>query len=661
MSNFHLFQTAISKQFAILQQSTLFTSALTKDDSYDLYLKSFPKGSNEVFREKTTHDCNCCNQFIRAMGNVVAMVDGKLESIWDIDPTDVPEHYVTVAKKMAAEAKKGGIKGLFFHYTKKVGAKTTTDNYTDIVWDHFYAVLPSQVVEPEDDIPSLKGAAVNNHAVLKRSLTEITFDSIDTVIGLIDDDNLYRGIEFLPKLKMLKEAIEEFEAAGRADHFLWEKSIELGHNSGFRNSSIGKLLVDLEKGVDLVPAVKAFEKMVAPDNYQRPSPIVSVAQTKKANKRADELGIAPSIPRRHAVTSDLTINNVLHANRSAKESMGVFDAITPSSVKVNKGKATEIHIKDFISDVLPSAELIELLLDNNHEANLMSLIAPINSDAPGIFKWNNNFSFTYNGNIADAMKENVKKAGGKTDGVLRFSIQWNDNDDNSNDLDAHCIEPCGNRIYYPNKNRVHPSSGMLDVDIQRPNGVAVENIIFTDKTRMKPGKNQFLVQNYRGRNGRNFTAQAEFDGNIYNFSYEGKMREDEFVKVADVILKDGEFSIVTHLPCGTAPKEMWGLTTQQFHKVEMMMLSPNHWDGNATGNKHYFFILEGCLNPEKARGFYNEFLMPELHGDRKVFEHLGDKLKAPYSDNQCSGLGFSETVRNEVTAKVDNRLYTIKF
>jgi hypothetical protein len=96
------------------------------------------------------------------------------------------------------------------------------------------------------------------------------------------------------------------------------------------------------------------------------------------------------------------------------------------------------------------------------------------------------------------------------------------------------------------------------------------------------------------------------------------------------------------------------------------MHSPNHWDCETTpkGNKHYFFILEGCKNPDDVRGFYNEFLIDALHDDRKVFEMLGSQMKVPFAETQLSGLGFSETQDNQVTIKVRgdiNKTFNVKF
>lgn len=98
---------------------------------------------------------------------------------------------------------------------------------------------------------------------------------------------------------------------------------------------------------------------------------------------------------------------------------------------------------------------------------------------------------------------------------------------------------------------------------------------------------------------------------------------------------------------------LWNIDTNKFHKVNVMMLSPNYWDEQGIGNKHYFFMLDDCKNPEPVRGFFNEYLNSELTPHRKVFEVLADKMKTPYQEHQLSGLGFSSTMRNFVIVKVD--------
>jgi hypothetical protein len=89
------------------------------------------------------------------------------------------------------------------------------------------------------------------------------------------------------------------------------------------------------------------------------------------------------------------------------------------------------------------------------------------------------------------------------------------------------------------------------------------------------------------------------------------------------------------------------------------MLSPNYWDEQTSGNKHYFFMLEGCKNPSAVRGFYNEFLSNSLTPHRKVFEVLSAAMKCEPTDNQLSGVGFSSTLKNNLHVKVDGRPYNI--
>lgn len=665
--DFLTIKEAVNKQLTkLLTTDAVLTVDIDKDKLYETYLSSFPEGTNPIFRERTVHDCNCCKTYIRAVGNVVAFIDGELKTIWDVQ---LNNEYQVVVDTLAELVKQHAIDGVFLHYTNKVGVDKTPDMHSDIIWDHFYSELPSKYVKPLDAIPSVIGKAKNNYEVLKRSLEEISDEAIETVLDLIKSSSIYRGEEHLNRVENLRKFKQEFNSTNNKEEYLWVTSIKLGGASSFRNSSIGTLLVDLSNGVDLETAVKSFESKVAPENYKRSSALITQAMIDRAQETIVSEGLENSLERRHAVVEDITINDVLFADRSAKSSMGVLDDLKPTKTNnVDYGKATDISIKDFIDNVVPNTESMEILVSNEHQNNFMSLIAPVYKDSKPITKWDNNFTWSYNGEITDStMRDNVKKYGGKVDGALRFSIQWNTPDrPYMGDLDAHCITPIDEHIYYSNK-KARTTGGTLDVDIIRPKGVAVENIVFSNLIRMPDGDYKFFVRNFSTETNQNgFTAEIEFNGNVLTFDHNAVVRGSSNVSVAVINKKGSVFTLKEGKPTSEIAVETYGINSKEFHKVKLLMNSPNYWEcvDNPQGNKHWFFILENCINKNPVRGFYNEFLNNALHNHRKVFEVLSSKMKVPACDKQLSGLGFSSTQSKTVVIRVKgttNRTFNVKF
>jgi len=673
MLNFQTFKAAIERQMAVITANEhVFTVDLTKDQCWESYLAAFRPEDNPLFKERTEHDCQCCKQFIRRAARMVSIgEDNQIATIWDIE-IDEPGYQI-VADKMAELVRSAPIKDLFISDEAHLGTDHNHQLQADGTikqWDHFHFQLTRHTVDAHN-LDTQLGQCRDSKSVFKRALDEISLGAIEIVIELIEQNSLLRGEEHLHAVKLLAHHKEAYLDLPE-DHqntYAWKHSALLGMASRVRGTVIGTLLVDLSDGVELNEAVAKYAKKVDPSSYQRPVSVATKGMIEKAQKELTEQGFIDSLPRRYAVAEDLTINNVLFADRSIKPAMGVFDELVAAVPdKVGKLDSVEEVTADvFINSILPKAETLEVMFQNSHVNNLVSLIAPVNANAPNMFKHDNLFSFAYNGGVADSMKERVKRAGGNVDGVLRFSIQWNDGDNNQNDFDAHCIEPGGNLIYYGNKGHVHPSSGMLDVDIICPGkAVAVENITYSDKSRIQEGVHNFLVHNYSHNGGTTgFTAEIEYEGKVYAYSYPKGLRQDERVMVAKVeFSRENGLKFIESLPDTQTSKEIWNISTEKFQKVSMVMNSPNHWDGNQTGNRHLFFMLAGCKNDEAARGFFNEFLRSDLKHLRKVFEMLASKMKTPKSDNQLSGLGFSSTQRNQVICRVSgsfNRVIKVNF
>lgn len=674
MSTFHNFAKAIQQRFNELSQHELFVTNQDKDRLWSVYLDAFPAGTNPIFRERTEHDCSCCRNFLKNLANVVAIVDGKVETLWD-NPNQFEYPYDVVANELLEFTRDHPISTLFRTKERKYGAVSNIEQLTDgstIEWKHFHGNVALKHFHAEPQQPV--GDYNTNVAMLIRLSTELKVEAFDQVLELVETKALYKGEEFERGVRAARALVLSYAGAEDKNTYAWAHASNPA--ARFRNSAIGTLVTEISDGMDLETAVGRYEKMVAPTNYKRPTALITPRMIEDALKTVDELGLRDALERRFAVIEDVSVNNVLWVDNSVQAKMkdGLANLLLDAAV-INNGydpkQVEPISIEDFMVQVLPKVTSIQALLKNRQQGNLMSLTAPVHADSGQLFKWANDFAWSYHGNITDSeMRQAVQAKGGRVDGVLRFTHSWNHDVPNTSLMDLHVFMPgsnhrSGTHDNYGSGQRVgwnqrsdHTSGGIQDVDYtaMAPKGyVPVENITFPSLDKLKDGQYQCKIHNWSLRSGTQsgFKAEIEFAGQLFEYEYPNVVKHKEWIDVATLTLKNGEFTIDHHLPTTASSQNVWGLKTETFVKVNTLMFSPNYWDEQTIGNKHWFFLLEGAVNNQPTRGIYNEYLKDELGlKHRKVFEVLGNKTQCPPSANQLSGLGFSSTKGDSLIVQV---------
>ena len=669
---FRDFKLSVQSQFEKMSGYPLFRVNVSGDELWELYLKSFPEGINLIFRERTKHDCSACRHFIKKVGNVVAIDENyNVVSMWDVQTV---EPYQTVANVLSEKVKGSLVHDGFITKESKIGIDKNRELLPDgtvQVWEHFYIEVPEKYVCR--DVGDRLNLIRTGKGVLKRALDEISQESVEIVLELIEQDSLYRGEQYKHILEEFLKLQKEYAnlAEDKKENFCWRKAVELPQEVvHIRNTSIGQLLQNISDGMELADAVNAYEKIVAPENYRRPKPIVTRAMIDNAEKELKELGLDKALCRRPATLHDMNVNDILFVDRGVKnllQGSSIFDELRNEIPQVrgdkNFDKLEEIPIEKFIENILPKVNQIEVLFKEDCIPHLVALTTAQYSDAPVLFKWDNPFCWTYKGDLADSsIKEKVKAAGGKVEGILRASLHWF----NKDDLDIHCKDAAGYHICYSDK-RSPFTLGELDIDMNVDNPIrgAVENIIWQDERRLKDGVYKVWVKNFRKREDRDvgFEVEIEYKGQTWLFKYPKPLRDEEDVLVAEFEIKNGNLRFLRSLPPTDVIKTEWGLTTGNFYRVNLITLSPNYWNKNI-GHKHYFFFLE-CCKPDKAvRGFFNEYLTDNLNKYKRLFELLGSRMKVEPVDGQLSGLGFAATKRGDLVVRVKgsfNRMLKIKF
>lgn len=655
---FNNLKQKVQDQFKLMinSGSLFYTTGIEKGKLFEAYLACFPEESRQYY------NCNCCRQFLHHYGDLVIIKDNKLITLWDfvIDVDEFRNIPATLREIVLSKS----IEDVFLTNTEHLGTDSNhqqLDSGRIIKWEHFYVNAKELRGTKNwyhgrgETIDSILGKYRTSKQVTKRALDELTTEAITTVQDLIEENNLYRGQDYKTQVNLLskhKDVYSKLKSDFERDNYAWNWFNEIG---GVRNTAIGTLLVDLSEGYDLEDAIKSFELKVAPSNYRRPKALITKSMMDQALKKIEELGVESALYRRHAVKSDIPVDKALYVNRNkqAKTLASVLETevVTDSTKLKNLQKQT---LDDFIKKTLPEAMKVELLVENRHSGNLVNLTSQEDKDAAKIFKWDNDIAWAYVGDVTDSIKEKVKAAGGDVTGYVRISLAWF----NYDDLDLHILEPNGNHIYFGNKCSGY-TGARLDVDMNAGGGhtrTPVENVVYHTRDKMLPGVYKVQVNNYNRRESIDIGYQVEIecDGVVWKFDNVTGLRSGATDTVAEFTFdtKKGITLNNTTVSNKMNSKEIWGIHTNKFHEVSMIVNSPNCWESTDGKNCHTFLLIDNVKNPEPVRGFYNEYLRSDLYEQRKVFEVLGSKLKIDSSDEQLAGFGFSSTQKNDFIVNV---------
>ena len=685
----------------------LFQSSISGHELADTYLLGFV--SDPVFRdpESSVHNCNSCKNFIHRYGTILA-IDSDLNIMTLFDIPDIDEEYKESFRLMSEELKEAPIRGVFVEtyenlsqelcYERPIkkdqekywlGSQKNVKCYTEEEAEKFGVVKPNEIREfyhlsvqiprqfidfSGSSVEALRGRHYDNFTVFRRTMEEIPIDTVLLVRDLINQGSLLDGDAHLHKVEGILPMLTEYQKVpvDKREIWCWVKSVGFKY-AKFKNELIGKLCTELAEGRELNGACQDWNFRVDPANYMKATAPITKKQIEEAKKFVEENGYEASFSRRCATIEDIKASDILHINSGdgAIKKVSIFDDVKPTHTRHKRSefdKVETVGIEKFMSDILPTCTSVEAFLLNQHKRNMVTLTTSEDPDSKPIFKWPNNYSWTYSGNLAgkSQIKEAVKAAGGVVDAPFRFSIMWNEDGRDIVDLDAHCIEGEGGKrsyeIYFGNKTRLSPLGGTLDVDMIRPKTNGVENIYY--KSIPENGSFKFFIQNYDGGKHKDCRAELYINGSSYSYYIDHKIGDNETIAI--VTINDGVVNIEQSrylTDSNEMSTEIYGLETNQFHKVNLICLSPNHWEGKV-GNKHYFFMLEGCKSPTQIRGFHNENLIPELFAHRKVMEVLANTTMVESTDGQLSGLGFDATVRDELIVRLKgshSRVLKIQF
>ena len=635
-----------------------------------LYLDSLPLTK---FRTRPENYCTYCFMGYRDMANVVAFNDdGELITIFD-NYDDVGEPYRTTMIKMREHVLSYELEGYFLSDTARLGIPQNTEPATGIVFKHVHGRVPDEYVSDKvsTDLNKLRTRRANKVRLLDEANTE----SLETVVKLFEDDDieLYQKAAKLPLVRNTIKFFNEFNATKHTEKFLWEHKDYVPKH----DDSVMLLAKNLYSGMDVSVAVDKYNAMTDPMFYKEQQALaLSAKQEKEAKDFLKDNLFWAGIPARHCTEHDIKESEVIFASQELTlkdEGDALLDsfAVKKKPIKVAKG-ATELAMDAFVSMISStSPEKIEVMLESKHVNQLMTLTTQENTIGRSLYPWGP-VMWTYKDGLSDvsSLKARIKSKGYVVDAPFNIRLSF---PNTKSDYDAILVKGSRKLTYSTGKVKrgddyVRGTFGWyLDQDT---NGLdesdfvdATENI-FSDTP--PDGEYVYQVKNYTNiQKDEGVYVEFEAMGEIYCWEHP-EIADHITVDMFSFVIKDGKLASVKTLKGkevaqkGVAPKEVFGLMTEQYHEVTMVCTSPNNWVKPAKGDLHYFFIMKGAMNPDPVKRLHAQYLDPVLLPHKKYLTNVAKQVDSAPADQQLSGLGFNTERRFDVNVKVDGRPFTIK-
>ena len=203
----------------------------------------------------------------------------------------------------------------------------------------------------------------------------------------------------------------------------------------------------------------------------------------------------------------------------------------------------------------------------------MSLTAPVHPEPKQLFRWSNDFAWSYGGNVADSIAERVKKAGGKVEGA---TCAYRCRGSTTTTSICTFIEPPGrglggmrDHIFFGNKCGVNRRHARRRHERRQWHDARARRKRRLDGQDAERGL-QVVVNNYAKREAIDvgFVIEVECGGKLSHFSYNKAVRDKQDIHVVTLHMSGGVLErFETGDPTITTSnisQTRWGISTEQY-------------------------------------------------------------------------------------------------